>query len=83
MLLLSVIVPGVVILHAVRELVVRMCHVVVIMMAVLPFPSHLVSLAYHGSVEMLERVRVAVSLYLPVQQHRHHQNGCDKLAENG
>lgn len=58
MLLLAMIIAGMMVLDAVWELVVRMCHVIMIVVTVLVFPSHLSSIAYHGSVEMLKRVRV-------------------------
>ena len=62
MLFLAMIVAGVMVLDAIRELVMRMCHVIVMVVTVLVFPSHLLSIAYHRPVEMLERVRVIASL---------------------
>lgn len=67
MLFLVMIVAGVMVLDAVRELVVRICHVIVMVVTVLVFPSHLLSIPYHRPVEMLERVRVTVSLDFPVE----------------
>lgn len=69
-LLLAVIVACVMVLHAIRELVMRMCHVIVIMVAVLVLPTYFSSFPYHRSVEMVERVRVTGCLRFPVEQGR-------------
>lgn len=66
------IVASMMILHAVRELVMGMRHVIVITVAVLVLPTHFLSFAYHRSVEMVERVRVTAALRFPsvVEQGR-------------
>lgn len=70
MLLLAVIVACMMVLHAVGELVMRMCHVVMITVAVLVLPTYFLSFPYHGSVEMVERARVTAGLRFPVEQGR-------------
>lgn len=77
-LLLAVMVAGVMVLDAVREVIVRMRHVVVIMVPVLVGPSDLLGVAYHRSVEVLERVRVS-GVRLAAQQSRQSQNRQDEL----
>lgn len=66
MLLLFMMVLGVVIVHAVRVLVLRMGLVVVMMMPMLIFPRYLLMVAYHWPGEMMERVRVVMTLGVSV-----------------
>lgn len=80
-LLLPVIVACMMVLHSVRELVMRMRHVIVITVAVLVLPTHFLSFPYHGSVEMVERVRVTAGLRFPVEHGRPSQNKRYELSE--
>lgn len=71
MFLLSVMVLGMVIVHAVRVLVLRMGLVVMMMVAVLVLPEYLLVMAYHGPDEMMERVRMVVTSAVSVAIYIH------------
>lgn len=57
---------GVAVVDPVGELVLGVSLEIVLMMAVLVFPADLLVVAYHRSVEVLERVRVSTSVSTPV-----------------
>lgn len=66
MLLLTVKVFGVMVLHSVMKLVLRMSLVVVMMMTVLVLPRHFLMMTGHRTVKVLERMGLVMMMAAPL-----------------